>query len=460
MRVLLVSTNREMLPDPVFPLGLAYVAGALEAAGHEVEVVDLCFVRGAEAEVEGALRSAIEAFAPEAVGLAIRNIDDVSYPKSTSYLGLYRQVIAACRAATAAPLIVGGSGFTIMPGEFLDAFDVDYGVVGEGERAMVELLDHLAGRGGGALPMGVMTRASGPASPARLERWSDTTPARRLFSATDYYEKGGMLSLQTRRGCPFGCVYCSYPRIEGSRPRLRPVAEAVDELERLATDAGQGAGVRHVFIVDSVFNHPRDYALAFCDEVIRRGLDVKWTCYANPGHMDGALIERMRRAGCEGVEFGTDGLVDEVLDALGKGFSAADVAETSRLCRELGLRFCHFVFLGAPDEDLDRAELMLDRLARLEADSTMIMAGIRLFPGTPLAERARAELGIDRVGLEPVFYLSPAIFGALDRLVERIVAEHPSWVLPGFRRNFDERIQRILRRSGKRGVLWDFLSPR
>lgn len=454
MRVLLVSTNRETLPDPVFPLGLAYVAGALEAAGHEVEAVDLCFLP--DAEVDAALRAAIEAFAPEAVGLAIRNIDDVSYPKATSYLGLYRRVIAACRASTAAPLIVGGSGFTIMPAEFLEAFDVDYGVVGEGERAMVELLDHVAGRGAGALPAGVTTRASGPAAPARLERWSSTTPARRLFSAQDYYAKGGMLSLQTRRGCPFGCVYCSYPRIEGNRPRLRPVAEAVDELELLTADTG----VKHVFIVDSVFNHPRDYALAFCDEVIRRRLDVRWTCYATPGRMDGALVERMQQAGCEGVEFGTDGLVDEVLEALGKGFTAADVAETSRLCRELGLRFCHFMFLGAPGEDLGRAEAMLDRLARLEADSTMIMAGIRLFPDTPLAERARAELGIDRVGLEPVFYISPAVMGALDGLVERIVANHPSWVLPGFRRNFDERIQRILRRSGKRGVLWDFLSPR
>jgi radical SAM superfamily enzyme YgiQ (UPF0313 family) len=459
MRVLLVSTNREMLPDPVFPLGLAYVAGALENAGHEVQAVDLCFLR--DDEVDGALRSAIEDFAPDVVGLSVRNIDDVAYPKSTSYLGLYRRVVDVCRASTSAPLVAGGSGFTIMPGEFLEAFGIDYGVVGEGERAMVELLDRIAVGGARACespPPGVMTRATGPVAPVRLDRWSDGRPARRFFSAADYYAKGGMLNLQTRRGCPFGCVYCSYPRIEGSRPRLRPVVEAVDEVEQVL--AATGGAVKHLFIVDSVFNHPRDYALEFCDEVIRRALDVRWTCYANPGHMDGALIERMQRAGCEGVEFGTDGLVDEVLEALGKGFTAADVEETSRLCRELGLRFCHFLFLGSPGEDRSRAEAMLDRLARLEADSTMIMAGIRLFPDTPLAERARAELGIERIGLEPVFYISPGVIDSLDALVERIVADHPSWVLPGFGRNFDERIQRILRRSGRRGVLWDFLSPR
>jgi len=453
-KLLLVSTNREMLPDPVFPLGLAYVAGAVEAAGHQVETLDLCFVD--DDAIEPVLHEAIAASAPDVIGLSVRNIDDVSYPKTTSYLGLYRRVVAACRESTDAPLVIGGSGFTIMPEEFLAAFDVDYGVVGEGERVMVELLDRLAGGGEGPLPAGVMKRGSGLVRPKRLEQWSHYRPERRFFSATDYYEKGGMLNLQTRRGCPYRCVYCTYPRIEGSRPRLRPVQEAVDEMEQLI----EATGVRHLFIVDSVFNHPRDYALAFCDEVIARRIDVKWSCYANAGQMDGELVDRLLRAGCEGVEFGTDGLVDEVLEALGKGFTYADVVETSRQCREQGLRFCHFIFLGNPDEDLDMAKLAADRLATLEADSSMIMAGIRVFPGTPLADRAREELGLEQIGLEPVFYISPKLVTDLDDLVAQIIADHPSWVLPGFRRNFSERIQKVLRRSGRRGVLWDFLSPR
>lgn len=454
MKVLLISTNREMLPDPVFPLGLAYVAGAVDAAGHEVETLDLCFID--DEEVEGAIVGAIRSTEPEVIGFSVRNIDDVSYPKTTSYLGIYRRVIEASRKTSRATLVIGGSGFTIMPQEFLAAFDVDYGIVGEGERTMVQLLKYLGDGATGEIPRGVMTKGGAVVRPERLSDWGSFRPARRFFSSDAYYTKGGMLNLQTRRGCPFRCSYCSYPKIEGSKPRLRPVREAIDEMEQVLSTSG----VRHLFIVDSVFNHPKEYALEFCDEMIRRRLDIKWTCYANAGLMDGALIDRMQRAGCEGVEFGTDGLVDEVLEALKKGFTFAEVEETSRLCREQGLRFCHFIFLGSPGEDPDMARLAVDRLASLEADVSIIMAGIRLFPGTPLAERAREELGIDQIGLEPVFYVSPQIIGELEGIVEQVIVDHPVWILPGFRRNFNERIQEILRRSGKRGVLWDLLSHR
>jgi radical SAM superfamily enzyme YgiQ (UPF0313 family) len=462
MRVLLIATNRESLPDPVFPLGVAYVAGALEAAGHEVRTLDLCFVD--DGELEACIAAEIGDCTPALIGLSLRNVDDAAYPKYTSYLELYRRVVAACRQASKAPLVVGGSAFTIMPEEFMAALDVDYGVVGEGERALVELVEQLEAGGGSPkrdrLPIGVVTRdAPSPSTTARqrrLESWSSYLPSRGHFSAADYYERGGMLNLQTRRGCPFRCVYCSYPRIEGSTMRLRPVGEAVDEMEVLVEETG----VEHLFIVDSVFNHPREYAAAFCDEVIRRGVDVKWTCYAHAGRMDGELIEKMVRAGCEGVEFGTDGLVDSTLEALGKGFTFAEVQEASRLCHELGLRFCHFLFIGAPGEDVDDVRLAVDRLAELKADSSLIMAGIRIFPGTALEKRAREELGIEHVGIEPVFYISPKVVNHLEPLVEEIIAQHSSWVLPGFARNFNERIQRVIRRAGKRGVLWDFLSPR
>jgi radical SAM superfamily enzyme YgiQ (UPF0313 family) len=390
------------------------------------------------------------------VGLSIRNIDDVNYPQTTCYVDLYKRVVTLLRKATDAPIVVGGAGFTIMPEAFLEALEVDYGVVGEGEAAMAELARFIAGGDRGALPEGVTSRSAGEARPRRDPSWSRVSPRRGLFSADDYYEKGGALNLQTRRGCPFRCAYCSYPHIEGSRVRLRPVAEAIDEVEQLVASTG----ARHLFIVDSVFNHPRDYALAFCDELIGRKVEVAWSCYAQAGRMDGELIERMVRAGCEGVEFGTDALVDEILANLEKGFTFAEVAESSRLCRELGLRFCHFIFVGSPGEGPDEVRLGLDRLAALEADASVIMSGIRVLPGTTLAERARADLGITDPGLEPVYYISPALAGQVEALADQIVKEHPSWVLPGFRRNFNERIQKVLRRSGMKGVLWDYLSDR
>jgi radical SAM superfamily enzyme YgiQ (UPF0313 family) len=454
VKVLLISTTREHLPDPVFPLGLAYVAAALEGAGHEVGAIDLCFVADPDIEVEVA--RAVADVEPDVVGLSLRNIDSTTYPRTTCYHGLYQRVMRACRRSSGSFVVLGGAGFTIVPDEFMALLDADYGVVGEGEEAMPKLLAHIAGGARGPLPRGVVTRGSPRTVPRHLPDWGTRRPARRLFSAADYAEKGGMLNIQTRRGCPFGCIHCTYPRLEGSRFRLRPAVDVADELEHVIEETG----VRHFFFVDAVFNHPREHALDLCGELARRGLGASWTCYANPGRLDRELAGQMLKAGCEGVELGTDALVDEVLASLGKGFTFADVQESTRSCLDVGLPFSHSIFLGAPDEDLDRARLAIDRLASLDADSSLVTIGIRVLPGTALADRAQRELGIERVGLDPVFYVSPALAPHLERLVEDLVAEHPSWVVPGLGRNYDERIQEVLRRSGKRGVVWTVLSRR
>src|SRR5215475_4441368 len=140
MRVLFVSANQECSPDPVAPLGVCYVATATADAGHDVAVLDLCFRRDVDAAVAGAVR----AHRPDVIGLSLRNVDNCAYPDTVSYLGHYRRVVAACRAASPAPLVLGGSAFTTMPAFYLPALEAPYGVVGEGEVAFAALLARLA----------------------------------------------------------------------------------------------------------------------------------------------------------------------------------------------------------------------------------------------------------------------------------------------------------------------------
>jgi radical SAM superfamily enzyme YgiQ (UPF0313 family) len=450
LRVLLISPNRETLPDPVFPIGLAYVAAALKEAGHEMHVADLCFTD----DIEKTLQSAILSFNPELIGISIRNIDDVSFPRSISYLPLYRIAIDICRRYSDVPIVAGGSGFTIFPEEFMKTLQIDYGIVGEGEVPLLNLINYL--RTGGNLPDSVITPQTPCGIPNRDSKWKSIVPLRNVFSIEGYYEKGGMLNIQTRRGCPFRCIYCSYPLIEGRSVRFRESSHVVDEISGIV----EQTGVRHFFIVDSIFNHPREYALDFCNEIINRELQINWNCYANPGLMDAELIEAMLQAGCSGVEFGTDSLIDSVLDNLKKGFRYEQVKEVSRLCKEYGLRFCHFNFIGAPGETIDDVKLNIERLYSLNADSTMIMAGIRIFPNTELSLRAKNELGIHKIGLEPVYYISPHIKAKIEYIVREISEEHKSWVFPGFGINYHERLQRLLRKTGIKGSLWEELSKR
>ena len=93
MRVLLVSANREHIPDPIFPLGLSYIAAAAQQAGHEVGVADLCFGR----QPMDHLQRRIRAFRPEVVGVSIRNIDSAAFPGVHRHFEEHLELARACK---------------------------------------------------------------------------------------------------------------------------------------------------------------------------------------------------------------------------------------------------------------------------------------------------------------------------------------------------------------------------
>lgn len=439
MRVLLVSPNREHLPDPVFPLGLSYIASALKHHGHTVRVRDLCFSE----DTDNDIRETINAFRPEVIGMSLRNIDDVAFPKQHSYLQEYKITIDSLRKYSQAPIVIGGSGFTIMPEAFMQVLGADFGIVGEGEKAFPELLGRL-GDGGEKIVR----------SPERLKDLDRVIPDRDLFDSNAYYRLGGMLNIQTKRGCPFECIYCTYPRVEGRVVRMRNPEAVTDEIEEVIGETGS----HHFFFVDSIFNYPISQAKAICEEIIRRNLNIQWSCYANPAHMTGDLAYAMVKAGCTGVEFGTDSLVDELLGNLGKSFTYSNIKEASALCRKSGLKFCHFIFAGSPGETDETMRLNLERLEELQPDAAVIMAGIRIFPDTALADRAEKELGISGAGLAPVFYHSSRFSGYSG--VTEAVSKKKNWIMPGYEINIYPRLQKKLREHGIKGSLWEELAKR
>ena len=139
MKILLISVNREKMPFPVFPLGLAYIAKVLREDGHPIEVVDLCFSK----EVSDDLKSTLHRFQPNLIGISLRNLDNLTYPTSLSYLKGVEEVIEICRQFTSSRLVIGGSGYSLAPKELLQHLDVDFGIVGEGEEIFLQLVRSL-----------------------------------------------------------------------------------------------------------------------------------------------------------------------------------------------------------------------------------------------------------------------------------------------------------------------------
>lgn len=448
MNVLLISANRERSPYPVFPIGLAYLATPLAAAGHRLAALDLCFA----VDHADAIVAALAESAPDAIVISLRNIDNVTFPTARSYLGDVREIVALCRGK--APVIIGGSGFSLMPAEILAHLDADYGIAGEGEEVLPRLLACLAGKTNPAGLPGVICRGETAFLRPRPVNLIGT-PDRTLFAVSRYQREGGMANVQTKRGCPFSCIYCTYPLIEGERTRLRPVAAIIEELRELK----ERFGVSYIYFVDDIFNYPVDFAESLCRAMIEERLGLSWSAFINPEFITPHLLQVMLEAGCDAVEFGTDSGSPLLLKNLGKSFTVEDVRSASRLCREFGVDFAHYLLFGGPGESRETVEESFALMDEIAPTAVITMTGIRIYPGTAIHRQALAE-GIIDAGtslLEPVFYISPGIRDSLCGIVTELAMQRRNWVVPGLEINMSDAMLEAARLFPVRGPLWKLM---
>ena len=454
MRVLLVSVNRESVPYPVAPLGVSYIAGAARSAGHEVEVLDLCF----SPDIQGDIDRAVRRFVPELIGVSIRNVDNLTFPSSVSYLPEIHTAVAALKRVSRAPMVAGGPGFSIFPEQLLSLLDLEFGIIGEGEETFCLLAKYL-GNGGGVPDLPSLIRRGG-AVPKEIQGCCSfirtQRPARDLLDNGRYLKVGGMANLQTKRGCPFRCAYCTYPQINGPTLRLRPPAAVVDELASMV----DGSELNQVFIVDDVFNVPHDHAMAICEEIVARRLRVGWTCFASPLGMTLELASAMKRAGCQGVEFGTDTASPFMLQSMGKPFSQEEIRTASRACRAAGLPDAHYLIFGGPGETPQTLAETLAVFDELKPRAVLAFLGIRVYPNTILHRHAISNGVIAEEDdlLYPRFYISRGV-GAdtLKASVGSHAEARPNWVVPGLGIRSDPALLAALQRIGRRGPLWNLL---
>ncbi|MCP4679000.1 MAG: radical SAM protein [Deltaproteobacteria bacterium] len=439
MRVLMVSGSRARLPDPVYPLGAAIIGTVARRTGHEVSWFDALRHEDPAQALAGELAS----FCPDAICFSIRNIDSGAFPNPELHFEDHLPLVATCRRESSAPIVVGGSGFSLMPRAFARQLKPDCGVVGEGEGVIAGILEGLtAGREYPELV--IADRHTG-------ER---VAPDRDLFDADWYYKHGGVANLQTKRGCPLKCVYCTYPVLEGTSSRKASPAAVVDEIEALTS-----LGIRHFFFVDAVFNRPESHAAEVCEAIIRRELDISFAGYFVPSGEIRQFPDLLKQAGCTAVELGTDSLSDPVLAALGKGFSADEAITFSRRIAEVEIPQCHNLILGGPGETEQTMEESITRLDAIDPRAVIVTIGLRVFPGTALADMARSERDEQLVAeerLAPVFYIEEAVADTIIDKASAWIDARRGWICPGLgKRYYNLRyFERQREVRGHRGVMW------
>ena len=222
MNVLLVSANTERMNLPTLPYGLAFVAAAVRAAGHGVAMLDLL----RETDPQAAIARAVQALCPDVIGISVRNIDDQCMERPRFLLEHVADVVAACRASSRAPLVLGGAGYSIFPTAALAYLGADFGVCGEGELVFPELLSRLQrGENPGDLPGVYAGGWSGRVSRAFVPVLEVLpSPAEDLWPTANPADPDVWIPVQSRRGCPLGCSYCSTASIQGRIIRARPPA--------------------------------------------------------------------------------------------------------------------------------------------------------------------------------------------------------------------------------------------
>jgi len=456
LHVLLISANTEKIPDPVFPLGAAYMAAVAERDGHRVSTLDLCFLEDALPRLAKQLASD----PPDVVGISLRNLDSSAYPQNTSYIDDYERLVGTVRAGSHAPIVLGGAGFTIMPSTILEHLGADVGVVGEGEQAFPWILERLAN----GTPLestpefrcetygrGVLV------NPVTRIKYLDITgvPMRQHFDFPLYYERGGALNVQTKRGCYFECVFCSYPLIEGTKVRMRTAKTVVDEIEEMRRDHG----VRHWFFVDNIFNMPIRHAKEICEEIAARDLDIEWSGYLNPKFIDDELCQLMARSGCKAIEFGTDSGSAAMIASLKKEFEPDDLRQSSELCHKHRLKFCHSLIFGGPGETLQTVTETIDLMEAVKPTAVIAMTGIRILPGTEMVEIALrdGQMDSDDNLLHPKFYVSPNLGDDLIDRIDSYARSHSNWIVPGKGIKTNVQVLQRLRQRKIKGQLWRLL---
>ncbi len=410
MNILLIVTNRYRGPIPVMPLGACLVAESCERAGHQVRLLDLMFER----HPLYALGSLIDKAKPDVIGISLRNIDNNDMQHPVAFYKELTLLMESIRRKTGATVVLGGAAVGVMPEALLRFTKADWVVLGDGEIVFPKVLDMLSKNR-------TLKNISGVAwiedTGFRInagfgDRFSDNglvPDFRRWINLPAYLSRFSPVPIQTKLGCHFKCVYCTYRKIEGQDYRLcdpQTIGGEIMDLEKM--------GLRDVEFVDNVFNSPYDHAIALCDAIAKVRPNVRLqTVELNPYFVDDKLIGAMEQAGFVGIGVTVESAADQVLERMKKGFTAKDVFNASEVIQHHRIP-CLWVFMfGGPGETEETVQETL-RFAETcisQSDVALFMIGIRIYPGTELENIARTE-GVLTLPphemLEPVFYLSPA----------------------------------------------------
>jgi len=413
------------------PLGLLYLAAALERAGHRVTVFDLNLSLRT-----GRVLRRIGREAPDVIGIGtlapcLPVVEDLAHR--------LRPLMAP-----GALLIAGGADATTRTDLYTNSGLFDAVLVGEAEQTLVDLCAAWpeVPRIAGVIPAG--DQSCEP--PARIVADEAPFPARHLLPLRRYrggpaYKRGRYTaSIFTHRGCPYRCTFCEQG-VHAGKVRFRSAGSIFDELLQLRRDHG----IRDIRFIDDVLISHR----AVLWELVERMLDsdqrFDWLCTGRIDLADDELLQAMRRAGCYRVEYGIESGSDRILAMTDKGFDVARAEAAVQRTRAAGIETIANFILGFPTETEEEIEQTIQLALRLDAEYAIF------FPFCPYQGAAiTREYGLRWDPAYPAFRAPSSAYPVdSDRLMQRVDQAYSRFYFrPGY---VARRIQAV--RNG--WIYWD-----
>ena len=457
------------MTPPIAPLSLDYIASSTIKANIETDLLDLCLT----IEPDKLMKEYFSRNNPELIGITFRNTDDCFWPSADWFVPEFKSTIEKIHKLTNKPIVVGGVGFSIFARQIFEYIDIDFGIRGDGEIAIVKLFEQLQGSRNFSEVPGLLYRQDNeivvnpPSWPEPLSLQTE----RNFIDNYSYFKLAGQCGIETKRGCNRNCIYCADPNAKGTKLRLRNPSEIVDEIQALLN---QKVDVLH--ICDSEFNLSRNHAYEICREINKRSLGdkLKWYTYMSPAPFDSELAKEMAKAGCAGMDFTGDSACESMLRTYNQKHNRDDLANAVKLCRENNIAVMIDLLLGGPGETPETVKETIDFIKSINPDCVGATLGMRVYPDTAMEKFVIEQTAMGHTKalrrkytgkldlLKPTFYISEELGENPAQLVNDIIDGDQRFFEPAGEDaadyNYNDNtplIQAI--QNGARGSFWHIL---
>jgi radical SAM superfamily enzyme YgiQ (UPF0313 family) len=356
--ILLVNPNTMKTP-PVIPIGLEYLATALEKHNHNVDILDLCFVSSPIKELE----KAFDKETYDMVGFTIRNIDTCHYFYNEFYLQDFKKLIDFIKKQEI-PIILGGAGFSAMPNEVLEYLQADFGIIGPGDIVLPKFLE---------------LWQKDKITTKIFDGWRDgidnTLVHKRgaKINFQQYISNDGIVGFSTHVGCLNQCPYCVEANTKLSYKKIEKI---IEELEFL-TDQGYS----HFHLCDSEFNSNLEFCIEFCKTLANKSLPLKWALYMKPSPYNEKLFELLHKSNAYLITLVVDS--DNITQDL-NNYSYEDLANIIGYCKKYNIDLAIDLLTGYPYETIESSKEIIEFFKKNRPKTVGVNSHYRVYKNTPL----------------------------------------------------------------------------